>query len=340
MKKIITLGVLTLFALSCFFPSVIGFSSGSEESFSLNSACQVSGDIIIVDDEGDGDYVRIKDALYHANPGDTIEVYSGTYYEHGINIVEERITLQGVPYELGNGNDIGKPFINGEGKGDLIDIKAKNVMIDGFRMENDGGPLANGIIGLFQVSDECIISNNDIAHTTMACIWNDGSDNKILNNNISHSVIRQGIVLAEPGHHNTIIGNIISDVETGILCWDSNQNTIKGNKIIKCSRFGIDLASSNYNTVEGNTFEDSTVGVQIYYSKGSRIKNNNFFDNQIQAQFFYGPIFYSFTNRWNGNYWNSPRLLPFPIRGAYVIVLFFFSFVQFDWHPAKTPYDI
>ena len=86
MKKIITLGILIQFAFSCFIPLVIGFSSDSKESCSYISGSKVVGDIIVVDDEGDGDFIRIKDALNYASPGDTIEVYSGTYNEHTIKI--------------------------------------------------------------------------------------------------------------------------------------------------------------------------------------------------------------------------------------------------------------
>ena len=60
--------------------------------------------VIIVDDEGDGDYTSIKEAVNNTNPGGTIEVYSGTYYECGIEIYTENITLRGIPYELGNGS--------------------------------------------------------------------------------------------------------------------------------------------------------------------------------------------------------------------------------------------
>jgi hypothetical protein len=38
-----------------------------------------------VDDEpGDADFISIKEAVNSSNPGDTIEVYSGIYYEEGI----------------------------------------------------------------------------------------------------------------------------------------------------------------------------------------------------------------------------------------------------------------
>jgi parallel beta-helix repeat protein len=336
MKKIIALGILILFALSCFLPSIAGFSSESAESFSFKSGSQAVGDIIIVDDEGDGDYTSIKDALNHSNPGDTIEVYSGTYYEHGIDIMKERITLQGIPYELGNGHDAGKPFINGEGKHYVIFFDAKNITLDSFHIENKDGT-HDDIIDLSRNADGCIISNNDFAYTSMCFIYVKGSNNKIINNSISYSAMRQGILLRDPCSNCLVSGNVISDVEDGILLWDSNHNTITNNKIRRCRDFGIDIASGEYNTVEGNTLEDNTVGVQIYHSLGSRIKNNNFINNQLQAYFVYGiTIFWCHTNRWNGNYWNSSRTLPYPIWGARI----FFPWVQFDWRPAKEPYDI
>jgi parallel beta-helix repeat protein len=338
MKKIITLGILILFALSCFIPSVISFSSDSEESFSFKSGIQVSGDIIIVDDEGDGDYTSIKNALNHTDPGDIIEVYSGTYYEYGIIISEDNITLKGIPYELGNGSDIGKPFVNGEGKNYVIFFDAKNIILDSFHIENKDGT-DHCIISISQNASGCIISNNDLANTSLCLIYVEGSNNKVINNNISHSAIRQGILLYDPCNNCLISGNVISDVEIGIDLWDSNHNTITGNKISRCREFGIDIASSDYNTVKGNSFKDNSVGIHIIYnSRGSRIKNNNFINNQLQAQFVYGiPIFWYLTNRWNGNYWNSSRTRPYPIMGGRI---FFIPLVQFDWCPAQEPYDI
>lgn len=333
---ILVLGFSILFTLSCFFPSVIGFSLECEGIYSNKSDSQPIGAVVIVDDEGDGDFVRIQDALNYSNPGDTIEVYSGTYYEHGVNMVKESITLQGIPYELGSGHDTGKPFIDGQGIEETILIKAGNIVIDSFRIENKG-PSSNGILALYKESYNCVISNNDLFDSSAALIWCAGSNTKIFNNNISHNFIRQGIVLYEPGHHNTIISNVISDVVTGILCWNSNHNSITGNKISKCSRFGLDIAGSQYNTVKGNTFEDNTVGVHIYYGVGSWIKNNNLINNQIHAQFEYGiPPFWVLLNRWNGNYWGEPRSSPYPIWGTY----FIFPWVQFDWFPAKEPNEI
>ena len=64
----------------------------------------LSSKIITVDDEGDGDFISIQNALNEVNPGDTIYVYSGQYNET-LLVNTENIVLEGLNYELGSGND-------------------------------------------------------------------------------------------------------------------------------------------------------------------------------------------------------------------------------------------
>lgn len=325
MKKV---GILLIFFL------IVTLSIPSSVGYFLEDRHPLLKNIIIVDNEGDGDFISIKDALAHALPGDTIEVYSGTYLEYKIVIEINNITLIGVPFEFGNGSDIGKPFINGGGIDDLIEIKAENVTIDGFRMENKGSG-ANGIIGIYEEADHCIISNNDLANTTMSIIWNDGSYTWIINNSIRYSTIRQGIVLRDPSHNNFVSGNSISNCDTGILLWDSSYNLITKNIIKNCSEFGIDNTYI-YNTFQYNTLKDNKVGYQTLTGVYNSIINNNFIDNQVHAQYQYNRFRSCFSNRWIGNFWDAGRILPYPIVGQ----ILFFPWIQFDWRPAQEPYDI
>ena len=330
-KIVLVLGIIALFIFMSITPSV-AVDTVKKPIMPISDKT-----VITVDDEGDGDYTSIKEALNNADYGDTIEVYSGTYYEHGIDIIKEGITLQGVSYELGNGGDTGKPFINGEGKDYVIFFDAKGITLDGFHIENWAGT-QHDIIDLSRDADGCIISNNDLANTSFCFIYVKGSNNRIINNNISHSAMDDGITLRDPCSNCIVSGNTISDVETGIELWDSNHHTITGNKISRCSRFGIDIASSDYNIVKGNSIEDNTVGLQNYVSLGCRIIKNNFIDNQYQAQFIYAiPRFIGLTNRWRGNYWNGSSSRPYPIIEGYFL---FIPIAQFDWFPAKEPYDI
>jgi parallel beta-helix repeat protein len=290
--------------------------------------------IITVDDElGDADYTSIKEALNHSNPGDTIEVFSGTYYEHGINITNERISLIGIPHELGNGSDTGKPFINGQGFDDVINVNARNVTITDFHVENNGEG-AYSIIGIGWGADGCVLSDNYLSNSVMSIVGCASNYSTIINNTISYSGIRDGVILGPYGH-NVVSGNTIHDVDIGIDLWDSYNNLITGNKISKCYSIGIDIAGHYFNTVSYNTLEGNPIGLHLLLTKRNRIEMNNFINNTKNAYFEQG-LELPGLNRWIQNYWGQSRLLPYPIFGT----VFIFPWVQFDWRPAQKPYNI
>lgn len=315
-------GIILLFVGTSIIPSGI--------------STQTSGkNIITVDDEpGDGDYTSIKEAVDNSKPGDTIEVYSGTYYENDIMIETDDIILKGIPYELGNGSDTGKPFLNGMGHS-LLFILSDRVIFSGFRIENKG-TIAAGTITL-NTANYCLISENDVSDTlgTQIYCWK-CHNTSIINNNLSHCAIRQGILIDE-SNNNELSGNVISDMGgEGILVWPGDNNIITGNIIKRCSE-GISLIG-NSNLVKQNLLEDNTYGLTIYDGFFNKIQQNNFINNTKRDAFFLLGIYtIPLPSFWFNNYWSRPRILPYPIFGS---VLFFIPWVQFDWHPALKPYDI
>jgi len=123
-RKGLAVAVILLFIGTCIIPSAT-----SELTNGKN--------IITVDDEpGDADFTSIKEAVNYSSPGDTIEVYSGTYHEQEIRIVNDNITLLGISHELGEGDDSGKPFINGNGTESVIQVEACHVIVSNFKIEN------------------------------------------------------------------------------------------------------------------------------------------------------------------------------------------------------------
>ncbi len=330
MNNLIKKGVVVSVILLCVSVSVIPSALSEQTS---------TGDIITVDDEGDGDYTSIEEALNNSNPGDTIEVYSGTYYEHGIEIHIEGIALKGVPYELGTGDDIGKPFIDGQGKAKVIRLMAEGVTLSGFHIENGGGTHAYSIIGTSDDAHNCEISDNDISHTFMALISCGSNNNKILNNTISHSYIRQGIVMGDEARNNIISGNTISDIGTaGILLWGSHHTLVSYNKISRCNRNGIDIIG-DFNIIYRNHIEDNDEGLYIGDGIFNFVIQNNFINNLRNAYCSLKFGFYpGFSNRWINNYWDDwngigPKVIPGTI-------LLFIPRPNFDWRPARKTHDI
>ena len=324
LNKLIVIGILFLFVCISVYP-ISGFNLE-----------QSSGNTITVDNEGDGDFTSIKQALNNANQGDSIEVYSGTYYEHDLSFEKEGIILQGISHELGNGVDTGKPIIDGEGKEKVFFIKVSNIIIDGFNIHNDG-PGSYNIISIATESNNCTIINNNLSNSVMSILYVCGYNIKILNNTINHSYIRFGISLDEHSRNCLISGNTISNAKSGVLLWDSNNHIIVGNRISMCSRSGIDVSGDNNNII-GNHIENNIVGIDMG-GFNNHVKRNNFIKNNIHMRFIYGSftsIKQRLTNRWYGNYWGRPRLLPYPVPGG----IFLIPTIQFDWRPALIPYDI
>ena len=89
--------------------------------------------VITVDDEGDGDFTSIQEAVDHAKDGDIILVYSGVYNE-SVRIENKSITIEGIAHELGKGNDTGKPVIIANGIAIEIysdNCNVKNIKVSG-----------------------------------------------------------------------------------------------------------------------------------------------------------------------------------------------------------------
>jgi len=324
MLKINLVGVvILLFILLNLFPMTEGYETRASNT-------------IYVDDECDGDYTSIKEALNNSNPGDTIEVYSGIYYEHRIRIETEDITIKGISHELGVGNDIGKPFIDGEGFDYVIEIRnSNNVTIKGFCIENGGKYCISNLV-ILNKADNCIITNNEISRTGLYCIFCRESNNvKILNNNISNSSMSSGICFYK-GKNNTLANNIIYMMEqNGIRLWNSNHNSIENNSITECKYDAISVQGSN-NIIKHNKIDNNTNGVSIN-GNFNLVEQNNFINNNINAQLNLDLFVLPFYNTWINNYWNKTRLLPYPIRGT---VLLLIPWLQFDLLPAKESFDL
>jgi len=112
---------------------------------------------------------------------------------------------------------------------------------------------------------------------------------------------------------------IISNSDIGVIInRTSNDNTIESNKIQYSSRYGILVNDSSRNNV---------------------IRENNLVENEENAYFNL-----SFPNFWFGNYWDDwEKVLPRPIYGEIILERLddkVVPWVQFDWKPAREPYDI
>ena len=362
-NKILTLSVILLFVSvgiqpAIAFDTVKGFSNPLSDK-----------SVIIVDDEGDGDYTSIKDALNDANPGDTIEVYSGTYPEDEIQITKENLTLIGIDHELGGGNDSGKPFIIGIGNNGVVKITASYVTVSNFNIEATGGVISTCIwvrAAVVYEQDNISISDCILRNLISLSLSTYGIRVEAANKNIS--IMDNEICNCSVGINSwsspkglEITDNVITDCEVGISLGYEQQN-VTGNKIRRCSRNGIQIHGTN-NSVYWNDIESCPIGIYSTVSepgeeeRGNTITKNNFKKYSVNEPWWARQvILFPFVglvkdkkDRWIGNYWDTwLGVSPKRIRGKLVLgirfgeygLAFGIPWIEYDLHPAKEPYEI
>jgi len=220
-KKILLILVSSLLLLSITLHTPIG----SQLHLQIIKPVKADSKTIIVPTN----YTEIQEAINAAEPGDTIYVYNGTYYEHVV--VNKTVTLIG--------ENKSTTIIDGEGIGIVIRSNTSNVEIRGFTIQNGGVSMESGmIIG--------------------SCINNTIRDNIIRNN-------AYGLTLIGSNDCN-ITNNLVMNCSwAGIQIKDSSNNNIHENTMVKNSGgVWITSSSSLNNTLYHNNFIDNLYQAQSF----------------------------------------------------------------------------
>ncbi|HDS44752.1 MAG TPA: hypothetical protein ENN68_01405 [Methanomicrobia archaeon] len=202
---------------------------------------------------GGCDYNSIQAAIDAAEAGDTIAVYSGTYYE--TVTVPRQLTVKGM--DTGGGN----PVVDARGRGSAITLAHDGGLLDGLTVVNATGYQQAGIL---VYSNSSTISNC-IAANCYYGIWLAASCNNTLTGNTAHANDDFGIYLSSASN-NTLTGNTAhANIDVGIcLRSGSNNNTLTGNTASdNCYGNGIYLDASSYNYLADNTASNQSNGLYL-----------------------------------------------------------------------------
>jgi len=185
-----------------------------------------------VDDDGPADFNTIQEAINAANPGDTIFVYNGTYFEH-VSICKS-LTLVG--------ESASTAIIDGNGTGEsVVTIHASNVNVNKFTVQHSG---AYGI--QFFCSSNNTIFGNNIMNNPAGGLWLGTTYGESLSSD-----------------DNVISGNNITNNGMGLWLQDnSKSNVIHGNNITY-NLYGIGFHSAPNNKIYHNNFVNNSYG-QVY----------------------------------------------------------------------------
>lgn len=284
-----------------------------------------------VDNEGDGDFRSIQKAINNAKPGDIIDVYSGIYREHVR--IKKQVILKGMPFELGEGDDIGKPVIDGCNIGDVLVVNATGCEVSGFKITKSSmkyfmgngikvvssnciireNILVNNFIGILVSTNvqNCSIVNNTVLYNIFGIYLMHPVNFKILNNSLTNTGL---IIIATPVEvfsnnieNNKVNGKnfsmyiwvndtIISDLNAGqVLLIGCHNVTIKNLSICNTS-IGIVIEDSSDLHICNNRFENIHRGGISLQGKNCEIENNTFYNCSYGCYLEGGENFYLHHN--------------------------------------------
>ncbi len=220
---------------------------------------------ITVNASGGADYTTIQGAINNAFAGDTILVYSGTYYEN--IIVDKKLTING----------INNPIINAGGS--VVTLIGENISFSNFKIIGNGWNYPDA--GIKILSNNNIIYNNSISNIEYGVFIN--TSNGIGNNSIYNNILINnyyGIVLeSSPG--NMLYGNIgIGTQSAGIRLFHSSDTTLSNNEMKNSPNDGIWVGYSDNNSINNNKIHNNTVhGISMTTVYNNSITNNTLLYN-------------------------------------------------------------
>jgi len=289
MKKLLVSGVIVLF-----IGMTISSSTGvylKEQSIKPMS----SGNILYVGGNGTGNYSTIQEAIDSASDGDSIFVYSGTYFERVK--VNKSISLLG--------ENKGTTVIDANGKDVPIFITADSVTVSGFTIQNGGNKPTRPDVGIDIrsnyniISDNIVINNLDgiwlydssyslisgnfITNNSDCGIWlGDFTSNCVVtDNSISNNCFGIGIIGGISNYNHNISSNTITYNHDGILMGDCDEINIWNNVIKNNFYIGIWSSRCDKTIISGNTIDGQGIyGILSDYCHQNTLTKNIVINNE------------------------------------------------------------
>ncbi len=267
---------------------------------------------------------------------------------HGVKVENQKLENSGILIGFSDHINISDNIIsNTPWTGIFLDYSSSNIILNNIISYNNTILINEGIT-LLNFCNNNIIFNNSILNFWDG-IWLYGSSyNVIGNNTILNNT--NGLFLEEYSSNNVIENNTLLDNGCGLEGFLRSSRNIITNNVFSNNFIGISLTGfCSRNIISNNSIESSKYyGIDLeIFSNDNRVYHNNFTGNYIHA-YFLDSLF----NHWKNNYWDDWKGIgPKVIDGEMYIGLYKgfpgekifeidIPWYNFDWYPAKEPYEI
>jgi len=262
--KCLAIGIILLFVCVAIAPAMA--QTTEKQPISRGTWLYVGG-------SGPGNYTRIQDAIDNASEGDTIIVYSSTYYE--AITLNKQLFLKGTKLD---GQDF--PLINGGDDYNTITINNDSCCVENFSVQN--GPAGGLEKGIHVLSNYNIIRNCSIFNTGSGIYLSNSCGNFIYNNIITGWGSRSiGLISS---CNNTIFNNDLSGHSNHEIWFRDNSinNRFYHNYVHQCTHNpAILIEQSPFNIIEENNISNNYEGLVIRSSPNTSVLRNSFWGDGI-----------------------------------------------------------
>jgi parallel beta-helix repeat protein len=258
-------------------------------------------------------------------------------------------------HEIENNNINGKPIYSYKYRNNLIIptdaaqvilANCQNIFMNYLNISNvDYG------IQIINSTEVNVSSSNFIDNISNSIILLSSTDCNIYNNNIKNN-FETGITIHGISSNNVIKNNDIINNKNGIVIERSTTNNIIRNNIIENNKGYAIYVKGSMNSIKKNNIKNNGKGIYLYFSYCNIIHKNNFIENGGKFAFFTVDYTRPNDNLWTRNYYERFRFLPKLVIGRIKTKYHWtdpYTFeevyahkfgLNFDWRPAKKPYDI
>jgi parallel beta-helix repeat protein len=230
----------------------------------------------------------VQQAINQANPGDTILIQAGTYFENVV--LNKTLSLVGMNRDLS--------IIDGNFVGNVILITAQGAAVSNLTIANSGAGLVDAGIHIQGASSNTVTDNRFTNNSDGISVYD--SQNLLVSNNLIVGNSNYGVSL-QSCISSTVSWNVIRENYAGVNLASSTGNFILAN-IISGNTNGILLSSSTGNVISANTVEDGLYGIWMVYASS----NNVIYHNNLRNT---GNAYSELKNFWDhegeGNYWSN-----------------------------------
>ncbi|MDC0526618.1 right-handed parallel beta-helix repeat-containing protein, partial [Euryarchaeota archaeon] len=239
----------------------------SSDTYNINNEIVIKvDDFRVKNEDSDQMFYSINGAINAASNGDTLLIWTGTYYENVV--LNKELTL--------TGNGTSATIINGSYSGNVITVSADEVEIE--YLSVIGSAISGNQYGILVTSGDSTFKNLNFEDNTVG--YKSESDfNQITGSTFSNNNIGVSIGASD---NNVISDNDFSDNTIGVEIYGpAEDNRIENNEISGSSQIGIYLKAGSDKTEEtiikdNYIHNNSGIGIHI------KAHDNEIFNNVLE----------------------------------------------------------